>query len=288
MPRTYKNPFGDEKFLSVNALESYVKKYHKNEIPKEYKGDIEHYLFDYRNGFKGGKCQVCGAPTEWDKRTKRYKVLCEPITIRKIAKDPYRTIKTFIKNKGNSCSDIARKQYIDNIKSKHNTDNLMKSEDYQKMLLNHKKSAKKVSYKGNELIVVGSYEELFVKECNILLIRKDDLESPGPTIKYYNRVKQRDAFTIWDFYIKSIDTVISIKDEGYNKTTQMVIEKRIQDIDKFNSALGKYFGVIELNGKDEIRKFKYLYKDILNAKKNGEKEYIKYPNYYEEYKDKKV
>ena len=100
MPRTYKNPFGDEKFLSVNALESYVKKYHKNEIPKEYKGDLEHYLFDYRNDFKGGKCQICGAPTEWDKSTKRYKVLCEPISIRKIAKDPYRTIKTFIKNKG--------------------------------------------------------------------------------------------------------------------------------------------------------------------------------------------
>ncbi len=36
--------------------------------------------------------------------------------------------------------------------------NLMKDEDYQKMLLNHKKSAKKVNYKGNEFIVLGSYE----------------------------------------------------------------------------------------------------------------------------------
>lgn len=285
MPRTYKNPFGSERFKSVSELEKYVKKYHKNEIPKEYKGDLEHYLFDYRNDFKGGKCQVCGAPTEWDKRTKRYKVLCEPITVKRLLKDPYRTAKTFIKNKGNSCSDIARKQYIDNIRSKHNTDNLMKDEDYQKMLLNHKKSAKKVNYKGNEFIVVGSYEELFVQECNRILTRKDDLESPGPTIKYYNRVKKREAFTIWDFYIKSIDTVISIKDEGYNKTTQMVVNKRIQDVDKFNSAIGKYFGVIELNGRDEIRKFKNIYKQILHAKKSGHENFILYPNYYDEYKN---
>ena len=285
MSRTYKNPFGNERFKSVSELEKYVKKYHKNEIPKEYKGDLEHYLFDYRNDFKGGKCQVCGAPTEWDKRTKRYKVLCEPITVKRLLKDPYRTAKTFIKNKGNSCSDIARKQYIDNIRSKHNTDNLMKDEDYQKMLLNHKKSAKKVNYKGNEFIVVGSYEELFVQECNRILTRKDDLESPGPTIKYYNRVKKREAFTIWDFYIKSIDTVISIKDEGYNKTTEMVVNKRIQDVDKFNSAIGKYFGVIELNGRQEIRKFKSIYKKILHAKKSGHDNFILYPNYYDEYKN---
>lgn len=285
MPRTYKNPFGSERFKSVSELEKYVKKYHKNEIPKEYKGDLEHYLFDYRNDFKGGKCQVCGAPTEWDKRTKRYKVLCEPITVKRLLKDPYRTAKTFIKNKGNSCSDIARKQYIDNIRSKHNTDNLMKDEQYQKMLLNHKKSAKKVNYKGNEFIVVGSYEELFVQECNRILTRKDDLESPGPTIKYYNRVKKREAFTIWDFYIKSIDTVISIKDEGYNKTTEMVVNKRIQDVDKFDSAIGKYFGVIELNGRDEIRKFKNTYKQILHAKKSGRDNFILYPNYYDEYKN---
>lgn len=285
MPRTYKNPFGNERFKSVSELERHVKKYHKNEIPKEYKGDLEHYLFDYRNDFKGGKCQVCGAPTEWDKRTKRYKVLCEPITVKRLLKDPYRTTKTFIKNKGNSCSDIARKQYIDNIRSKHNTDNLMKDEDYQKMLLNHKKSAKKVNYKGNEFIVVGSYEELFVQECNRILTRKDDLESPGPTIKYYNRVKKREAFTIWDFYIKSIDTVISIKDEGYNKTTQMVVNKRIQDVDKFDSAIGKYFGVAELNGKQEIRQFKSIYKQILHAKKSGHDNFILYPNYYDEYKN---
>ena len=288
MPRTYKNPFGNERFTSVEALERYVKKYHKDEIPKEYKGDLEHYLFDYRNDFKGGKCQICGAPTEWDKRTKRYKVLCEPISVKRIAKDPYRTIKTFIKNKGNSCSDIARKQYLDNIKSKHNTDNLMNSEDYQKMLLNHKKSAKKVYYKGKEMIVVGSYEALFVQECNKILKRSDDLESPGPTIKYYNRVKKRDAFTIWDFYIKSIDCVVSIKDEGYNKTTQMVIEKRIQDVDKFDSAIGKYFAVIELNGKEDIKSFKKIYNTILQAKRNGQLNVILYPNYYDEYKDKKL
>ena len=284
MARTYKSPFEDKTFKSVDELERHTKKYHSDKIPAEYHGDIDHYLFDHCNGFKGGRCQVCGAPTKWDPKTKRYEVLCEPISVRKIINDPYRTLKTYVDNKGNDCKTIARKNYLENIERRRGTSNLMADEEYQKMLLESK--GKKVRYKDKEMIVVGSYEVLFVQECNKILIRNDDLESPGPTIPYYNPIKKKDTYTIWDFYIKSIDAIISIKDEGFNKITKAVEEKRIVDTAKFKKGLDtKYKCVIELNGKEEIRDFKRIYNEAKEYIEEG-KRYIKYPNYYKEYENK--
>lgn len=283
MPRTYKSPFDDKKFTNVNDLERHTYKYHMDKIPKEYKGDYKRYLFDYRNGFKGGRCQVCGAPTPWDPDKGRYKIICEPVTVKRILSDPYRVAKTFVHNKGNSCSDVARKMYLENLSAKRGTDNLMKDPEYQKVLLQSK--GRKAIYKGKELVVVGSYEVLFVQECNRILTDPDDLEAPGPTLTYYNPVKKENTFTIWDFYIKSIDAIISIKDEGFNKETQAVLEKRIVDRAKFKSAIDntKYKCVIELNGKEEIKKFKSIYKEAKETIKKGER-YIFYPNYYNEEK----
>ena len=286
MPRSYRDPFDGKVFYNTKDLYEYTKKYNSDKIPKEYKGDIDHYLFDYRNGFKGGKCQVCGAPTEWDKSTGRYKILCEPLSVRRFLKHPGLTIKTYISNKGNSCSDIMRKEYTNNISKKYNTDNLMADPEYQQMLLTNKKIAKKVNFKGKELVVIGSYEERFVKVCDRILSSSDDLISPGPTIKYHNSVTDKDTYTIWDFYIKSIDTIISIKDEGFNKEDhESVVNKRKADIDKFKSGLsGEYFGVIELNGIKEIDSFDKIYKEIIEAKKTKKNNYIKYPKYFDKYK----
>ena len=289
MPRSYRDPFDNKVFYSVSEMERYTMKYNRDKIPKEYNGDVEKYLFDYRHGFKGGRCQVCGAPTEWDEENKRYKVLCEPLTVRRFVKAPFVVIRTYFKNKGNSCSDIMRKEYVNNIKRVRNTDNLMNDAEYHKMLLEKKKIAKTVRFKGKEMIVIGSYEEKFVKKCNKVLKRSDDLICPGPTIEYYNRVKKKKTFTIWDFYIKSIDTVVSIKDEGYSNDSGYVKDKRIMDVDKFDSAKGLYFGRIELN-KYTIDEFDEIYKEILRLKEKDKKmenkdSYVKYPIYYKKYKN---
>ena len=275
MARKYKSPFDNKVFNSVGALEEYVKKYYKNKIPSSYKGDIDHYLFDYRNGFKGGKCQICGAPTKWDPEKKRYKILCEPTIINRI--------KNFFRGRLNSCQEIMRKNYLENIKRVYNTDNLMNSIEYQEMLLKNRRIAKEVKFKGNVLVVIGSYEEEFVKQCDKVLTNKNDLQAPGPTVQWVPKGSYVPKQTITDFYIKSIDCIVSIKDEGFgNEDHPHIKKKRLEDAYKFKGIVENkhnYKAVVELNGIEEIKDWERYYKEIKASKGR----YIKYPNYYKKY-----
>lgn len=269
MARRYYCPFDSKSFTSVKDLKDYVDRNYKNKIPKEYKGDTEHYLYDYRNG--KGKCRICGYPTKWDKDKKKYKVLCEA--------DFMNRFRNLFRGKLNTCQEIMRKYYLENIKKKYNTDNLMNNIEYQNMLLQNRRIAKLVYFKGNEMTVIGSYEELFVKECDKILTKKDDLEAPGPTVNWSDGITVKQHIT--DFYIKSIDCVVSIKDEGFgNENSSSVKKKRKDDAYKFQGILKdkrKFKAVIELAGKDEIRKFKDIYKEIKDSKER----YIIYPKNYD-------
>ena len=269
MPRVYRNPFDSTTFKSVSELEDYVEKNYKDKIPLSYKGDVYHYLYDLRN--PKGKCQICGSPTKWDKDKKRYKILCEPTIINRI--------KNFFHGRLNSCQEVMRKEYLENIKRVYNTDNLMNSIEYQEMLLKNRRLAKVVSFKGKELTVIGSYEALFVEVCNkIPDIKVDDLICPGPTINYIPTGSYTVKQHIPDFYIKNINTIVSIKDEGFgNENHPNVIKKRKEDYNKFIGIVKdkRKFNAIELAGKKEIENFVNIYKEIKDHDKKSQ--YIIYP-----------
>lgn len=269
MARRYKSPFDSKSFTSVKELENYVEKKYKDKVPKEYKGDIEHYLYDYRNG--KGTCRICGYPTEWDKEKKKYKILCEANFMNRF--------RNLFRGKLNTCQEIMRKYYLENIKKKYDTDNLMNSIEYQNMLLQNRRIAKVVHFKGNEMTVIGSYEALFVQICDKVLTKKDDLVAPGPTVHWSDRITVKQHIT--DFYIKSIDCVVSIKDEGFgNEDNPKVKKKRKDDAYKFQGILKdkrKFKSVIELAGKEEIKRFKDIYKEIKDSKER----YIIYPKNYD-------
>lgn len=269
MARRYKSPFDSKTFTSVKDLENYVEKKYKDKVPKEYKGDIEHYLYDYRNG--KGTCRICGYPTEWDKEKKKYKILCEANFMNRF--------RNLFRGKLNTCQEIMRKYYLENIKKKYDTDNLMNSIEYQNMLLQNRRIAKIVHFKGNEMTVIGSYEALFVQVCDKVLNKKDDLVAPGPTVNWSDGITVKQHIT--DFYIKSIDCVVSIKDEGFgNEDNPKVKKKRKDDAYKFQGILKdkrKFKAVIELAGKEEIKRFKDIYKEIKDSKER----YIIYPKNYD-------
>ena len=244
MARRYKSPFDNKSFTSIKELENYVEKKYKDKVPKEYKGDIEHYLYDYRNG--KGTCRICGYPTEWDKEKKKYKILCEANFMNRF--------RNLFRGKLNTCQEIMRKYYLENIKKKYDTDNLMNSIEYQNMLLQNRRIAK-------------------------VLTKKDDLVAPGPTVNWSDGITVKQHIT--DFYIKSIDCVVSIKDEGFgNEDNPKVKKKRKDDAYKFQGILKdkrKFKAVIELAGKEEIKRFKDIYKEIKDSKER----YIIYPKNYE-------
>lgn len=270
MPRVYKDPFEHKSFKSVKEMEEYCIKIHMDKVPKEYNKDMYHYLYDIRNG--KGKCQICGSPTKWDKEKRRYKILCEPSI--------YNRFNNLLRGRLNTCQEVMRKQYLENIKRVYNTDNLMNSIEYQEMLLQNRRIARVTKFKGREITVIGSYEEYFVKTCEkISDIKPDDLVCPAPTVNYVldgNKVKQH----IPDFYLENIHTIISIKDEGFgNENHPNVIKKRKEDYAKFTGIVNdkRKFNVIELAGKKEIDNFIGIYEDIKEHNRKNKNQYIIYP-----------
>ena len=281
MARTYNNPFDNFKSTKIPEIIKYVEKNYKDKIPKKYNGNVERFMYDYRNG--PGKCVICGEPTEWDDKKKKYKSLCEPISVKRLFKDPLRTIKTYIKNKGNSCSEVVRKKFVENSVKKVGTSNFMELEGFQQKLLANRKISRVVNFKGKEFTVVGSYEERFLKVLSPLVLSANEVEAPGIEIKWTDD-QGRERLHISDFFLPKYNCVVSIKDGGSNKNNHpSMVDRRKNDAYKFKALVDKTkYNVIELNGLEEINNFPKIFNKLKEYIKEN-KRFIKYPEYYHEY-----
>lgn len=281
MARTYGNPFDKFKSTKIPEIVKYVEKNYKDKIPKKYNGNVERFMYDYRNG--PGKCVICGEHTEWDDKKKKYKSLCEPLSVKRLFKDPLRTIKTYINNKGNSCSEVVRKKFVENSVKKVGTANFMELEGFQQKLLANRKISRIVNFKGKEFTVVGSYEERFLKVLSPLVLSANEVEAPGIEIKWKDD-QGRERLHISDFFLPNYNCVISIKDGGSNKNNHpSMTDRRKNDAYKFKALVDKTkYNVIELNGLEEINEFPKILKQLKESINQG-KRFIIYPEYYHEY-----
>ena len=281
MARTYGNPFDKFKSTKIPEIIKHVEKNYKDKIPKKYNGNVERFMYDYRNG--PGKCVICGEHTEWDDKKKKYKSLCEPLSVKRLFKDPLRTIKTYITNKGNSCSEVVRKKFVENSVKKVGTANFMELEGFQQKLLANRKISRVVNFKGKEFTVVGSYEERFLKVLSPLVLSANEVEAPGIEIKWKDD-QGRERLHISDFFLPKYNCVISIKDGGSNKNNHpSMTDRRKNDAYKFKALIDKTtYNVIELNGLEEINEFPKILKQLKESIKQG-KRFIIYPEYYHEY-----
>lgn len=281
MARTYSNPFDKFKSTKIPEIVKHVEKNYKDKIPKKYNGNVERFMYDYRNG--PGKCVICGEHTEWDDKKKKYKSLCEPLSVKRLFKDPLRTIKTYINNKGNSCSEVVRKKFVENSVKKVGTANFMELEGFQQKLLANRKISRIVNFKGKEFTVVGSYEERFLKVLSPLVLSANEVEAPGIEIKWKDD-QGRERLHISDFFLPKYNCVISIKDGGSNKNNHpSMTDRRKNDAYKFKALVDKTkYNVIELNGLEEINEFPKIFKQLKESIKQG-KRFIIYPEYYHEY-----
>lgn len=282
MARTYNNPFDNFKSIRIPEIVKYVEKNYKDKIPKHYHGNVDRFMYDFRNGGPK-KCVICGAPTEWDDKKKKYKSLCEPLSVKRLFKDPLRTLKTYFKNKGNSCSEVVRKKFVENSVNKVGTSNFMELEGFQQKLLANRKISRVVNFKGKEFTVVGSYEERFLKVLSPLVMSANDVEAPGIEIKWRDE-QGRERLHITDFFLPKYNCVISIKDGGPNRNNHpSMVDRRRKDAMKFKAVVDKTtYNAIELNGLDEINNFNKIFKELKEHIKEG-KRYIVYPEYYNEY-----
>lgn len=250
----YKCPFDDATFKTSKELIMYVEKKYIDKIPHKYNGDVAHFLYDLRN--KPGRCQICGTYTQWNSKYQRYDILCSIPKTKNLIKKAggiFKFIRSYFKNKGNTCKQVMRKIYLNNIKRTHGTDNLMDDPEYQKKLLEHRKITATAKFRRRTYTTVGKYETLFVNKLNDV---NDNitLEMPGPTI-HIN--KEDITYTIPDAYIPEYNLIISIKDMGdipqyqnnYNKAC--VVFEHVYNHTDMN--------IIELNGIEQINNIeKYL------------------------------
>ena len=219
MARTHKCPFDGKIFLRVHELEEYVEENYKDLVPAKYKGDIKHFLFDYRKP-NGGRCRVCGRKTAWNKEKSEYYVLCSVPGSDKIIDKVfayYRLVRSVFLNKGNTCSQVLRKNYVNNIMRVYNTDNLMADPEYHKKLLELSPYASTVAYNGKEYTVIGTWERRFVEQLEKARLEgrwKYSLLMPGPTVYYVPGDKTK--FWIPDAYIPELSLYVSVKDDGTN------------------------------------------------------------------------
>lgn len=281
MARRYYNPFDNKSSTDKEAMIKYVMKNYKEKIPKKYNGDVYHFMWDYRNG--PGKCRICGAPTRWNKEKHRYEILCEPLSTKRLFIDPMGTFKTYIRNKGNSCKEIVRKEFIENSDRKVGHHNFMAQDGFQQKLLAARKISRLVNFKGKEFTVVGSYEELFLKVLSPLVLASNDVQAPGIEVKWTDSDGNK-KLHITDFFLPKYNCVISIKDGGEDKNNHpSMVNRRRDDALKFKAVVDKTrYNVIELNGKQEINDFHKYFK-ILQRHIKEKTRYIKYPEYYHDY-----
>ena len=253
MPTILKSPFDKARFKNKKDLEKYIEKHYKDKIPLKYDGDVAHFLYDFRNGGPR-KCQICGQVTEWNPKKKMYSPLCDISNkesmneLDKAIQFTKESISKF-RNKGNTCSQVMRKEYVNNIKRIYNTDNLMEDPEYQKMLLENRSIADVATFNGLQYTVIGSWEKKFVEELE--KGRKENkinpnlqLVMPGPTV-YYDDNK----YWIPDAYLPQYDLYISIKDDGDNPSYLKHYKKDCEVFTYlFTKTEGKW-GIIELNSK---------------------------------------
>jgi ribosomal protein S18 acetylase RimI-like enzyme len=194
--KKYKCPYCNAR-LERSALIKHVDKFHQELIPDGFTST--RIVYNSVNKTDGGKCRVCGKPTEWREDTGRYNVLC---------KDP-------------KCKQKMRDDYKKNMLRVRGTYNILNDpEQQEKMLANRSISGEYQFSDGGKVGYTGTYEKKCLEFMDVVMqIKSDDIMSPGPSMEYtYNGAKH---IYIPDFYYVPYNLIIEVKDGGDNPNTKL-------------------------------------------------------------------
>ena len=207
--KTYACPFCGEHYNRLN-LDNHIQKNHENEIPNDMTS--HHLAYDVINNHPDhkGKCVVCGADTNWNKKTQKYFRIC---------KNP-------------KCAAEIQKTYQERMLKVYNKIYLTDDPEHQKKMLQHRKISGTYKWSdGKEFGYVGSYERRFLEFLDkVLEYDSSDILTPGPTLEYEFKGKKRHWIT--DCLILSLNLIIEIKDGGQNINKAIDLDVRQRQIAK--------------------------------------------------------
>jgi len=223
------------KFRSSSLLYSHIGETHKDIIPDNV--TIKQYAFNRRNNKTKGRCVICGKETKWNENAGKYERYC-----------------------GRRCKEEAGRRAKENMQKKYGKDHLLDDPEMQKKMLSGRSISGEYTFiDGGKVGYVGSYEEDFLKQCDVTFnFKSTEITSPSIHIFEYNYDgKQR--FYIPDFYFHDMNLIIEIKDGGDNPNNH----PKIKEVDKEKERL-KDLAIIKSNRFNYIKVVNKDYVQFMN------------------------
>jgi hypothetical protein len=191
MSKHEKCPFCTKKYIDRGALANHLEVVHKGELHSLPASQI---LFNWRNKYsltkEYGKCVMTGKPTKFNLTTERYE---------RFADEKAR---------------LAYREYFrQNMIKKYGKDTILDEPDQQKKMLASREISGVYRWgNGEETNYTGTYERTFLEFLEVLgWENPKDIMAPAPMTFPYKDSDGNERFHIPDFYIGSINTIISIK-----------------------------------------------------------------------------
>lgn len=230
-------------FNDSDSYVAHLEKYHLDLIPPDM--NAYQYYYYLKTGKTAGKCIICGHPTKWNNKTRKYKRFCE----------------------NQKCKEVYVQTFRNRMIGKHGKITLLNDPEQQKkMLANRKISGEYEWSRGHKKIrYTGSYELSFLKFLDqIVDFDPNDILSPSPHIYYYI-YNGKKHFYIPDFFIPSLNLEIEIKDGDPNDPNSNHHPK-IMSVDRVKESLkdevmktnGNNFNYLKIMNRNNKRFFEYL------------------------------
>jgi hypothetical protein len=207
MSKNDKCPFCTRKYTDRGALINHLEVTHSDELHGLPPSQI---LFNWKNKYsltkEFGKCVMTGKPTKFNITTERYERFAD-----ENARKAY------------------REYFRQNMIKKYGKDTILDEPDQQKKMLGNRNISGVYKWRtGDETVYTGSYERTFLEFLDVLgWDNPKDIMAPAPMTFPYVDSDGKERFHIPDFYIGSINMIISIKssENKHYRLRDMEIEK---------------------------------------------------------------
>lgn len=263
--RKLKCPFCTKTFKIDNTLYSHIELDHKDKLSDDI--SAKHYVYDLKHP-GDHLCQICKVnKCVWKEKTGRYSTICD---------DPV-------------CREEARRRFLKNYKNKHGKDYSIDDPEVQREMLKRRKNSGEYKFSdGGKVSFASSYEEDFLKFCDLTMEFSSDFIQECH-INFLYEYEGKTHYYLPDYYIKEYDLIIEIKaDNELSHPKLLAIDKeteKLKDEAIKKDGTHNFIKICDKNYDDFIKLIDILKNNYLNTNTtNLEDKYIIIP----EYKDNEI
>lgn len=251
--RYIKCPLCSYKTKKEDNVERHIENRHKGYLRK-HRYTAKELLFRERNSSNPniGRCVVCGERVKWDEERGKYPRICDK----------------------SSCKTKLHKQHVKNTKEKYGVEYRLQKPEYQrKLLLRHRDSKEYIwSDKSHKFVVLGNVEHKLIQRLDKTnAVKPKDLECPASFEITYKTPDGKKHNHYPDFYIKSLNLIISCKDGLKNPNTHPGFKKdRLKNLCEYREILNNTeHNYVQIEGENEVDEINDILKTVKKTVRSG-------------------